>query len=275
MLKEEEVFFAQIVHKNSGIVLGDDKGYLIESRLSPLAREMGHKSLREFYEAVRPTLNPDLRQKVIEALTTNETLFFRDIAPFKLLQQELIQRYKKTPSRPVRIWCAAASTGQEPYSIAMSFMESWPDIKPANLQILASDINTQVLDRAAKGVFTQIEVNRGLPILMLTKYFQQSGTHWIISSKLREFISWKIVNLTQPLTVNGPFDLIFCRNVLIYFNMELKRQILDKMARLLKPDGILFLGSTETVLGVTDVVQSKTSPIGGIYYQLPDKNNAG
>lgn len=275
MLKEEEVFFAQIVHKNSGIVLGDDKGYLIESRLSPLAREMGHKSLRELYEAVRPTLNPDLRQKVIEALTTNETLFFRDIAPFKLLQQELIQRYKKTPSRPVRIWCAAASTGQEPYSIAMSFMESWPDIKPANLQILASDINTQVLDRAAKGVFTQIEVNRGLPILMLTKYFQQSGTHWIISSKLREFISWKIVNLTQPLTVNGPFDLIFCRNVLIYFNMELKRQILDKMARLLKPDGILFLGSTETVLGVTDVVQSKTSPIGGIYYQLPDKNNAG
>ncbi len=273
MLKEEESFFAQIVHKNSGIVLGDDKGYLIESRLAPLARDLGHKSLRELYDAVKLSLNPELRQRVIEALTTNETLFFRDIAPFKLIQQELIQRYKKSLNRPIRIWCAAASTGQEPYSLTMSFMESWPDITKNDLQIIASDINTQVIDRAQKGVYTQIEVNRGLPILMLTKYFQQNGTHWIISSKLRDFITWKIVNLTQPLTVAGPFDLIFCRNVLIYFNMELKRQILEKMARMLKPDGILFLGSTETVLGITDAVQSKTSQVGGIYYQLPEKNN--
>jgi chemotaxis protein methyltransferase CheR len=272
MLKEEESFFARIVHQNSGIVLGDDKGYLVESRLAPLARDLGHKSLRELYDAVKLSLSPDLRQRVIEALTTNETLFFRDIAPFKLLQQELIARYRKTPGRPVRIWCAAASTGQEPYSVAMSFVESWPDISKNDLQIIASDINTQVIDRAQKGVYTQIEVNRGLPILMLTKYFQQNGTHWIISSKLRDFITWRIVNLTQPLSVPGPFDLIFCRNVLIYFNLELKRQILEKMSRLLKPDGILFLGSTETVLGITDVVQSKTSSAGGIYYQLPDKN---
>lgn len=272
MLKEEEAFFARIVHQNSGIVLGDDKGYLVESRLAPLARDLGHKSLRELYDAVKVSLSPDLRQRVIEALTTNETLFFRDIAPFKLLQQELIARYRKTPGRPVRIWCAAASTGQEPYSVAMSFVESWPDISKNDLQIIASDINTQVIDRAQKGVYTQIEVNRGLPILMLTKYFQQNGTHWIISSKLRDFITWRIVNLTLPLSVPGPFDLIFCRNVLIYFNLELKRQILEKMSRLLKPDGILFLGSTETVLGITDVVQSKTSSAGGIYYQLPDKN---
>ncbi len=272
MLKEEESFFARIVHQNSGIVLGEDKGYLIESRLAPLARDLGHSSLRQLYDAVRNSLSPELRQRIIEALTTNETLFFRDIAPFKLLQQELIHRYRKSPSRPIRIWCAAASTGQEPYSVAMSFMESWPDITRYDLQIIASDINTQVIDRAKKGIYTQIEVNRGLPILMLTKYFQQSGTHWIISSRLGEFITWKIVNLTQPLSVSGPFDLIFCRNVLIYFNMELKRQILERMARLLKPDGILFLGSTETVLGITDVVQSRSSPLGGIYYQLAEKN---
>ena len=272
MLKEEEVFFARIVHQNSGIVLGEDKGYLIESRLAPLARDLGHKSLREFYDAVKIFLSQELRQRIIEALTTNETLFFRDIAPFKLLQQELIQRYRRSPVRPIRIWCAAASTGQEPYSVTMSFVESWPDITRYDLQIIASDINTQVIDRAQKGVYTQIEVNRGLPILMLTKYFEQSGTHWIISSRLGEFITWKIVNLTQPLTVSGPFDLIFCRNVLIYFNMELKKQILERMARLLKPDGILFLGSTETVLGITDVVQSRTSPVGGIYYQLPGKH---
>ncbi len=272
MLKEEEGFFARIVHQNSGIVLGDDKGYLIESRLAPLARDLGHKSLREFYDAVKFSLSPELRQRIIEALTTNETLFFRDIAPFKLIQQELVQRYKKSPNRPIRVWCAAASTGQEPYSLVMSFVESWPEVNKNDLQILATDINTQVIDRAQKGIYTQIEVNRGLPILMLTKYFQQNGTHWIISSKLREFITWRIVNLMQPLAVPGPFDLIFCRNVLIYFNLELKRQILEKIARLLKPEGILFLGSTETVLGVTAVVQSKTSPTGGIYYQLPDKN---
>lgn len=272
MLKEEEAFFADLVYRESGIVLGKDKGYLLESRLMPLARDIGVTTLKEFHDKVRYKITPELRRQIVEALTTNETLFFRDVSPFKFLQEEVVPQFRLSKNRPVRIWCAAASTGQEPYSIVMSFLESWPELNPRDLEIIATDINTQVLDRAKNGIYNQIEINRGLPVMMLARYFSQQGTNWVLNKKIRDFVSWKILNLAQAFFLPGQFDLIFLRNVLIYFDAGMKKKILDRVASMLKPDGYLFLGATESMVGITDRLQVNRYKQGGMYYRVASKS---
>ena len=266
MLTAEQGFFADLVHRESGIVLGNEKGYLLDSRLTPMAKEMGCTDLKGLYEKIKLNVTTEIRQRIVQALTTNESLFFRDRVPFQILQKELIPQLKERPSRPIRIWCAAASTGQEPYSIVMSFLETWPGITPAQLSILATDIDNEVIEKGKSGVYTQIEINRGLPVMMLAKHFKQDGTNWVLSEDVRRFVSWRMVNLIQPFFVPGPFDIIFIRNVLIYFSVETKAQILEKMTKALKPDGVLFLGSTESTVGVTSVIQSHMAQSGGVFY---------
>lgn len=266
MLKPEERFFAELVTKESGILLGEEKGYLIAARLNPLARQKGYSSLWEFYEAVRYRVDADLKRELVEALTTNETLFFRDLTPFRIVQNNLLPRLKALPTRPIRIWCAAASTGQEPYSLIMSFLERWPDLKPGDLNVLCTDIDNAARRRGEEGIYSQIEINRGLPVTMLAKHFRQEGSNWIISDRVRSFTTWKPVNLTQPFLVPGPFDIVFIRNVLIYFDIATKKSILERIAALVKPEGVLFLGSSETTMGITEVLQSRTPPGGGVYF---------
>lgn len=270
MLTAEQTFFADIVHRESGIVLGEEKGYLLDTRLAPLVKELGCADLKEFHGKVRTNLSSDLRRKVVEALTTNESLFFRDMTPFKILQSELIPKFRASRNRPIRIWCAAASTGQEPYSIAMSFLENWPGITPGELSITATDLNTEVLEKAKRGTYSQLEVNRGLPILMLTRHFRQDGTTWLISDRVKAFVTWNILNLIQPFALPGSFDVIFIRNVLIYFNEETKRRILERCSSFLRPDGVLFLGSSETTLGITNLFGTRNGTSGGIYYQVTE-----
>ena len=270
MLTTEQGFFADLVHRESGIVLGNEKGYLLDSRLVPVAKEMDCADLKGLYEKVRLNVTTEIRQRIVEALTTNESLFFRDRVPFQILQKELIPQLKERPSRPIRIWCAAASTGQEPYSIVMSFLETWPNVTPADLSVLATDIDNEVIEKGKSGVYSQIEINRGLPVMMLAKHFKQDGANWRLSEEVRRFVSWRMVNLIQPFFVPGPFDIIFIRNVLIYFASETKAEILAKMTKSLKPEGVLFLGSTESTLGVTDVIQSRMAKTGGVYYTRPN-----
>jgi chemotaxis protein methyltransferase CheR len=274
MLTTEQGFFADLVHRESGIVLGNDKGYLLDSRLTPVAKEMGCADLKGLHEKIRLNVTTETRQRIVQALTTNESLFFRDRVPFQILQKELIPELKGRPTRPIRIWCAAASTGQEPYSIVMSFLETWPNIAPAELSILATDIDNEVIERGKRGIYTQIEINRGLPVMMLARHFKQEGANWILSENVRRFVSWRMVNLIQPFFVPGPFDIIFIRNVLIYFSVETKALILEKMAKALKPDGVLFLGSTESTVGVTNVIQSHMAKSGGVYYTRPKESAA-
>ncbi|MCA9414891.1 MAG: protein-glutamate O-methyltransferase CheR [Candidatus Omnitrophica bacterium] len=266
MLKPEERFFAELVTKESGIILGEDKSYLLTARLNPLARARGFTGLKEFYEAVKFKVDANLKRELVEALTTNETLFFRDMTPFRILQSDLIPKLKSSPVRPIRIWCAASSTGQEPYSIVMSFLEKWPDLTPRDLSVLCTDIDNTARKKGESGVYSQIEINRGLPAMMLAKYFRQEGTQWILSEKIRSFTTWKHINLTQPFVVPGPFDIVFIRNVLIYFEVTVKKQILERIATMMKPDGVLFLGSSETSMGITEAIHSRPAAGGGSYF---------
>ncbi len=266
MLKPEERYFAELITKESGIILGEDKSYLLSARLNPLARQYGFPALKEFYDSVKYKVDANLKRELVEALTTNETLFFRDMTPFRILQNEIIPKLRSSHARPLRIWCAASSTGQEPYSIIMSFLEKWPELTPRDLVVLCTDIDNNARKKGESGVYSQIEINRGLPVMMLAKYFRQDGTQWIVSDKIRQFTTWKYINLTQPFMVPGPFDIIFIRNVLIYFEVAVKRTILERMATLMKPDGILFLGSSETSMGITEAIQSRIATGGGAYF---------
>lgn len=250
-------FLTQFVLQQSGLSLGSGKEYLFEARLTPVAQSWGLAGIPELVADLRKG-NDRLKSAVVEAMTTNETLFFRDKTPFDELRDRLLPALidARQSVRRLRIWSAAASTGQESYSLAMMLKDSFPDVA-ANwrIEIIGTDISTQALTRAQAGVYSQFEVQRGLPIQLLMKHFSQVSDGWRVADDLRRWIQFKKLNLLDPFQFLGQFDVIFCRNVLIYFENDLKKNILDRMARQLSGDGCLLLGAAESVIGVTDTFE--------------------
>ncbi len=256
MNSQEQEFFSQLVYTYSGIALGADKTYLFENRLSEVAKAIGCPSLSDLYRRAKFNMTNDLRDRIVEAMTTNETLFFRDSAPFEALRTKIIpdiMKRKGAGNRVLRIWSAACSSGQEAYSISMMLNESFPDLLSGwNVEISGTDISSQVVERARKGRYSQIEVNRGLPITYLIKYFKQQGSEWVIDDKIKRICKFNKLNLKEDLHSLGSFDIIFCRYVLIYFDLPVKQKIFKEFTKLLGSDGVLFLGSSETIFGISD-----------------------
>ncbi len=247
---EQFRFFADMVKSSSGIALNKGKEYLIESRLNELARSSGLRNLDELYRKAKFNMTPKLKEEIIEAMTTNETYFFRDQHPFEALKKEIIPELVSRNKNKVRFWSAACSTGQEPYSIAIILSEHFPALVNGKVEILATDISQKAVKKGMAGRFTQVEVNRGLPITLLIKYFKQQGAFWIINEKLKKLVHFKRMNLLDPFIGIGQMDVILCRYVLIYFDQETKQKILEKLVKALSPGGYLFLGATETPIGL-------------------------
>ena len=240
----------------SGLALGPEKRYLVESRLAPVCQRHGLQGLAELVSCLRRAGDPALESAVIEAMTTNETFFFRDRAPFELFRDVLLPRClaRRDGSRRIRIWCAAASTGQEPYSLAMLLHEAGPLLSGWSVEILATDISAEVVERARSGLYTQFEVQRGLPVRLLLKYFTQVGKNWQLSPAIRSAVKFRPLNLLRNFAELGAFDVIFCRNVLIYFDTPTKTEVLRRLARSLNPGGAVLLGAAETVIGLSDAL---------------------
>ncbi|MDB5503813.1 MAG: methyltransferase, CheR-type [Tardiphaga sp.] len=246
-------FLRKFLKERSGLDLSADKQYLVESRLIPLARKSNLAGIDELVQKIKSGA-AGLASEVVEAMTTNETFFFRDKIPFDHLREAIIPELMQARAgrRSLRIWCAAASTGQEPYSIAMCLKEMGAALAGWRIEIIGTDISQQVLEKSKSGIYSQFEVQRGLPIQLLVKYFKQVGEMWQISPEIRSMIQYRPLNLLQDFGSMGKFDLIFCRNVLIYFDQDMKTQIFGRLAKAMEPDGFLALGAAETVVGLTD-----------------------
>lgn len=265
---ENYTFLQQHVYKESGIVLDASKQYLLEARLAPIARREGVGSLNDLCRLLRGVQRSDLKREVVEAMTTNETLFFRDLAPFEALRKHVLPkvRERNSSSRSLSIWSAAASTGQEAYSIAIILLEA--GLADWNIRILGTDLNESVLERARTGRYLQVEVNRGLPAASLVKYFDRQGLEWQLKEHVRRMVRFEPFDLRRSMTGKGPFDIIFCRNVLIYFDLETKRQILSEIYRAMVPGGFVTLGAAETMLNLNNDFQRQTFDQ-STYYQKP------
>ena len=246
-------YLRKLLKERSGLDLSADKQYLIESRLLPLARKAGLSGIPELVQKLQGGSSA-LITSVVEAMTTNETFFFRDKVPFDHFRDTIMPEILKARAgrRSVRIWCAAGSTGQEPYSLAMTLKEMGAALTGWRVEIIATDLSQEVLEKAKAGVYSQFEVQRGLPIQMLMKYFKQTGETWQVNPDLRAMIQHRQLNLLQDFSHLGTFDVIYCRNVLIYFDQETKINIFNRLARQIEPDGFLVLGAAETVVGLTD-----------------------
>ncbi|BCJ89974.1 chemotaxis protein methyltransferase [Terrihabitans soli] len=250
-------FLGKFLKERSGLVLVGDKTYLIESRLMPIARKHNMASLAVLMQQLRAG-SPNLEGEVVEAMTTNETFFFRDKLPFDLFTETMLPAMiqQRSSQRRLRIWCAACSTGQEPYSLAMLLEEQGAKLAGWNIEILATDLSGEVLTKAKAGRFSQFEVQRGLPIQLLVKNFEQVGDLWELSQKIRSKVTFRPINLLRDFGPLGTFDIIFCRNVLIYFDEQTKVDILNRLSASLAPDGFLVLGAAETVVGLCDRFKS-------------------
>ncbi len=246
-------YLQKLLKDRSGLILSADKRYLVESRLIPLARRAGVAGITELVQKMKGGAEP-LIVSVVEAMTTNETFFFRDKVPFEHFGQTIMPALleARKARRSLRIWCAACSTGQEPYSLAMMLKEMGSTLAGWRIEIIATDLSQEVLEKSKAGIFSQFEVQRGLPIQMLVKYFAQVNELWQISAEIRSMVQFRQLNLLQDFSYLGVFDVIFCRNVLIYFDLDAKIDVLDRLARVIEPDGFLTLGAAETVVGVTN-----------------------
>ena len=261
MTPSDVEFISGLVRQRSGLVLTADKGYLLESRLAPLARKEGFESIDAMVSALKTRKDARLAELVTEAMTTNETFFFRDKTPFDHFTEHMLPELVKT--RPagatIRIWCAACSTGQEPYSLAMLVDDAAASLGGRKVEIIATDISDQVLEKAKAGVYSQFEVQRGLPVKMLVKYFDQQGDTWRIRPELKRNIQFRKINLLEQFKVLGVFDIVYCRNVLIYFDTETKKGVLARIAQQTAKDGFLVLGAAETIMNLSnDYVSVKT-----------------
>lgn len=253
MSPSEFTFISEFLKRRSGLVLTPDKEYLLESRLRPLLRARGLKDFKELIAALSGK-DEALMRHVTEAMTTNETSFFRDTKPFQLFREVVLPRMlaSRAPVKRLRIWSAACSTGQEPYTLVMVLNEERARLSGWSWEIIATDISTDALAKAQAGVYTQFEVQRGLPTPMLLKYFDKAGDNWQIKPEWRSNIRFRNMNLLEDVRFLGQFDIIFCRNVLIYFDAATKGVVLDKISQRLAPDGFLFLGGAETVMGISN-----------------------
>jgi chemotaxis protein methyltransferase CheR len=250
---EDFDYLRQLLRERSGLVLSAEKQYLAESRLLPVARKHRLGTLAELVGQLKAAGAAPLAVDVVEAMTTNETFFFRDKIPFEHFRDTMMPALLATHSgrRRIRIWCTAVASGQEPYSLAMMLHDMNLRLSGFRIEILATDLSNEVLEKAKAGIYSQFEVQRGLPIQQLLKYFAKVGEAWQIAPELRAMVSFRPLNLLQDFGHLGSFDLIFCRNVLIYFDQPTKIGVLDRLARVIESDGFLVLGAAETVVGLT------------------------
>ena len=264
MTPTEREYLYKMLKDESGLVLSGEKDYLVESRLMPVARRNGLSSVPELVSLIKRPGNNGVKNDIVEAMTTNESFFFRDKTPFMHFTETMMPAFIKVRSgeRRLRIWCAAASTGQEPYSLAMCLKEMSQKLPGWRIEIVGTDISAEVLEKAKSGLYSQFEVQRGLPIQMLTNYFTQVGDMWQIDSSIRAMVQYREFNLLANMASLGKFDMIFCRNVLIYFDQPTKSQVLEQLSRQLTPDGYLVLGAAETVLGLTQSFKTVTGKRG-------------
>lgn len=245
----------ELVAKETSIVLEPDRAYLVESRLSVLARHEGMQTLEQLFEKLQQTRDPKLTRRVIEAMTTNETSFFRDAAYFDAFKQTILPDLinKRKAEKKVTIWCAATSSGQEPYSLAMILSEFQQRNPGYQFRIVGTDYCESMVERSKSGIYSQLEINRGLPAQLLVNNFTRQGTVFVVKDELKRFVEFRQMNLAAPTwSIGGPVDMVFLRNVLIYFNTQTKKEILNRVKRLLRSDGFLVLGSTESLINVTN-----------------------
>ena len=269
MHEEEFAFFCDLIKRKCGIYLEAGKEYLVEARLDDVAKSLGCPSFTDFYRRVKFNSTPDIIERIIEAITTPETSFFRDASPFEALKTyflpEIAERKKQTKS--LRIWSACCSTGQEAYSTAMTIQDIGHLFEGWYVNILGTDISNKVLDIARAASYSQHEISRGLPVTHIPKYLRKDASRWVMNDKIRKMVDFRKLNLFDDFQGLGVFDLVFCRNVLIYFTVSDKKGILERLVQNVDRNGALILGSTETIFGITDVYTKKT--FGKlVYYQV-------
>jgi chemotaxis protein methyltransferase CheR len=253
MTPSDYEYLRKLLKARSGLVLSAEKHYLVESRLLPVARKAGLSNLTGLVARLRAPDAERLTVEVVEAMTTNESLFFRDKVPFDHFRDTIMPALlaARAASRRIRIWCAAAATGQEPYTLAMCLKEMGKELRGWRIEIVATDLSTEVLARAKSGIYSQFEVQRGLSVMMLIKYFSQVGEAWQIAPEIRGMVKFAPLNLLNDFSHLGKFDLVFCRNVLMYFDQATKIDVLERIADVTERDGYLVLGGAETVMGLT------------------------
>lgn len=245
-------YIRKLMHDHTALVLAEDKAYLVESRLGPLLKEIGVDSIRELVMRLKTESFNRIHQRVLEAMVTTETFFFRDGQPFTMLQQFILPTLlqQRQSERRLNIWCAGCSSGQEPYSIVMLLQEHFPQVITWDLTLIASDISGEMLDRARQAQYTQYEVSRGLSPSLLKKYFQPQGKGWRLNPDIRQWVDYRQFNLAKVWPTLPRMDIIFMRNILIYFDVPTKQRILAQVRQLLRPDGYLFLGGGETTINL-------------------------
>jgi chemotaxis protein methyltransferase CheR len=253
MKPEDFAYVAKMLKERSGLIVTQDKAYLLESRLTPIARKRGLTGLDDLLRLL-PKGGEDLQREVTEAMTTNESFFFRDMKPFDqfraLVLPQLIKN--RAAKRSFRIWSAACSSGQEAYSLSMILKEEAAKLAGWRIEIVGTDISHEMVEKSRAGLYTQFEVQRGLPVQMMVKYFKKVNESWQIDPSLRQMVQFKEYNLLGDLKSLGQFDVVFCRNVLIYFDQPTKTKVLENISKIVPDDGILYLGGAETVLGISD-----------------------
>lgn len=264
-------FLQQLLRERTANVIGEERRYVAEARLAAITARHGLCSIDVLCERLREQRAEALRHEVIEALLNNETSFFRDVAPFAALRERVLPELLKRRGRePLRIWSAACSSGQEAYSVAITVLEHFPWLATEGaVEILASDIASPVLERAARGEFSQLEINRGLPAPALVKYFRRRGAWWEAKPELRALIRFRTINLVEPLPLLPPQDVIFLRNVMIYFDYATRTALLERMLGMLQAQGFLFLGGTETVLNLSQHYERVDETPAGCYRVRP------
>jgi chemotaxis protein methyltransferase CheR len=267
MTEQDYAFVAKLLQERCAIVLEPGKQYLLDSRLTPVARKYGLASVADFVRRLRTAPDNGLLTDLVEAMVTTETSFFRDLHPFETLRKTIIPELIRTRATEKRlnIWCAASATGQEPYTVAILLKESFPELAAWKVNFIATDISEEMLRRSKEARYSQIEVNRGLPIALLMKYFDQQGRYWQLHDDVRRMVEFRQLNLAQPWAPMPPMDLVLMRNVMIYFDVETKKSILGRMAKVLRPDGYLLLGMAETTVFLDDAFERVEELKSGFY----------
>jgi chemotaxis protein methyltransferase CheR len=262
-------YVCTLVRQRSAIELDAQKAYLIEARLNPLAKRYGYPSTGEMLRTLQLMPRQEVLQQLVEAMTTNETSFFRDAHPFQALKSTIVPEMLQTHAneRTLNIWSAACSTGQEAYSIAMLLCDTFPALSSWKVQILGTDLSDNVLEKARAARFSQIEINRGLPAALLAKHFRRDGMHWELNPTLKALTSFRKLNLIETWPSMPTMDIVFLRNVLIYFSPETKRAILEKVRRVMAPHAVLFLGAAETTMGL-DASFERVQVENSVFYRL-------
>lgn len=260
-------FVRRLVYSQAGIVVEPGKEYLVESRLGPLCRRENLDSIEALVGRLRSTTFQPLTKKLVDAMTTNETMFFRDVEPFEALRKHVLPELiaARRGVRRLNIWYAASSTGQEPYSVSMLIRSEFPELAGWDITQLATDISPTVLQRAREGRYSQLEVNRGLPVKHLVTWFTKHGNDWQLKDEIRRMVTFEELNLTRPWPMTTPFDIVMLRNVMIYFDTDAKRDILRRVRGVLRPDGFLFLGGAESPMNLDDSFDRQQFERAGCY----------